>query len=184
MALLHFEIEAGGLQNIILDLGATEKQVKLALGRAAARTAATLRMLAARSLKDELSLRTISLLRQRLKTLKVRVPNGAGMTLWFGLNDMPASWFKGTPRETASGASMRGHEFSGAFVAKSKFKDRRTVFKRTGAARLHIQEQLLPVSDQAKVIVEDKIFVQTETIFWKHFVRDLQARVKYNIGAS
>lgn len=182
MGLLHFDIDADGLEQIILDLGATEKQVKFAMSRALARTATTLRTMAARKLKDELALRTISLLRKRLKSLRLRVSGGNGMTLWFGLNDMPASWFKGTPKKTADGASMRGHDIKGGFVAKSEYKKRRTVFKRIGKGRLPIAEQLLPITDKAQVIVEDEIFVQVETIFWKNFERELRARVKYHIG--
>jgi hypothetical protein len=184
MSLLHFEIDAQGLEGIILDLGATEKQVKFAIHRAVARTATALRTMAARRLKDELQLRTIQLLRQRLKSLRLRVTDGDGMTLWFGLNDMPVSWFKGTPKQDASGARFRGQEFAGAFVAKSRFKGRKTVFKRNGDQRLHITEQLLPITDKAQVVIEDEIFVQTETIFWRIFERELRARVRYRIGEA
>lgn len=180
---LHFDIDLAQLRIIGAELQASEKQVKLALHTALNRTATTLRTMAARGLKNELELRTINLLRKRLKTLKLRM-TGEGVQLWFGLNDMPASWFKGTPKQTASGAQVRGHSFAGAFVAKSKFKGRKTVFKRTGDKRLHIAEQNLPIEDSAVVFIEDKIFDQTEQIFWKYFQRDLNARVKYRIGGS
>ena len=182
--MLHFEVDAAGLDQIIMDLAATELQVKFALHRALVRTAATLRTLAARRMKDELALRVINLLRKRMKSLKLRVSSGDGFTLWFGLNDMPASWFKGTPKQSATGASMRGQDFPGAFVAKSKFNGRKTVFKRNGPGRLHITEQLLLIGDKAQIIIEDEIFVQTEDIFWKHFERDLRARVKYKLGEA
>lgn len=184
MAMLHFDIDAQNLEQIVLDLGATEKQVKLALSRALGRTATTLRTLSGRYLKDELALRTIALLRRRLKSLKLRVSGGDGFTLWFGLNDMPVSWFKGTPKQDASGASHGDAHFDGGFVGRSKFKNRKTVFKREGKARLHITEQLKAIGDKAQVTIEDKIFVQAEEIFWKHFKRDIQARVKYNLGEA
>jgi len=69
-------------------------------------------------------------------------------------------------------------------VAKSKFNGRKTVFKRNGPGRLHITEQLLLIGDKAQIIIEDEIFVQTEDIFWKHFERDLRARVKYKLGEA
>ena len=184
MSLLHFEVDASDLQRLVTDIGATEKQVKFALHRALTRTATTLRKLASRKLKDELALRTINMLRKRLKSLKLRVSSGEGFTLWFGLNDIPVSWFTGTPTQGSTGASFRGREFPGAFVAKSKFKGRKTVFKRDGKARLHIAEQLMPVEDRMQVIIEDQIFVQTEKIFWQHFERDLRARVNYGLGMS
>lgn len=180
---LFFDIDYAQLRKVGEELQASEKQIKFALHVALNRTATTLRTLSARGLKSELELRTIALLRKRLKTMKLRMSSdGSGVTLWYGLNDMPASWFKGTPKKTAGGASMRGQEFAGAFVAKSKFKGRRTVFKRAGKERLHITEQNLQVEDKAAVFIEDKIFDQTEEIFWKHFMRDLRARVTYNIG--
>jgi hypothetical protein len=182
MGLLHFEIDANGIEQLVMDLGATEKQVKFAMHRALARTATTLRTMAARKLKDELALRTINMLRKRLKSLKLRVSGGDGMQLWFGINDMPVSWFKGTPKRGSDGATFRGQQFKGGFVATSKFKKRKTVFKREGKGRLHIIEQQLPISDRAQVVIEDQIFVQTEEIFWKNFQRDLTARVKYSLG--
>lgn len=184
MSLLHFEIDGGEVEQIVLDLGATEKQVKLALHRALMRTATTLRVLGSRYLKNELGLRTIALLRRRMKSLKMKITDGDGFTLWFGLNDMPVSWFKGTPKETTTGAVSGGQEFAGGFVGKSTFKKRKTIFKRQGKARLHISEQLRAISDKGMVTIEDKIFVQAEEIFWKHFKRDLQARVNYKLGES
>lgn len=183
MSGLFFDIDPQQLHLVALELQASEKQVRLAFATACKRTATTLRTMAARGLASQLQLRTIGLLRQRLKSMKLR-GTADGVQLWFGLNDMPASWFKGTPKATASGASMRGQQFAGAFVAKSKFKGRRTVMKRTGKARLHIEEQSLAVQEQATVFVEDRIFDQTETIFWNHFTRDLRARVKYQIGGA
>jgi len=184
MGLLHFEIDATGMDQLVMDLGATEKQVKFALHRALARTATALRTMAARKLKDELALRTINMLRKRLKSLKLRVSGGDGMQLWFGINDMPVSWFKGTPKRGGDGASFRGQEYKGGFVATSKFKNRKTIFKREGKGRLHIIEQQMAISDRAQVVIEDQIFVQTEQIFWKNFQRDLTARVKYKLGEA
>lgn len=179
---LHFDINLKELAAAGKQLEASEKQVRAALSRALQRTATTLRTMSARGLKSELELRTIGLLRKRLKSLKVRATKDGGITLWYGLNDMPASWFKGTPRKTSGGASHRGHEVDGAFVGRSKFKNRKTILKRTGKARLPIAEQNLPVEDKAVVFIEDNIFDQTEEIFWKHFSRDLKARVSYQLG--
>lgn len=180
---LYFDVDTDDLKRVASDLGATDKQVRYAFNYARKRTATTLRTMAARGLKDELQLRTVTLLRKRLKSVKLRSSDD-GLALWFGLNDMPVSWFKGTPKRTAGGATARGHEFAGAFVAKSTFKGRRTVFKRKGKGRLPIEEQNLPVSDQAQVFIEDRIFVQTEQLFWKYFQRDLDARVRFKIGEA
>lgn len=187
---LNFDIDLAQLREAGGELQASEKQIKLALNSAMRRTATTLRTMSARGLKNELQLRTVGLLRKRLKSLRLssgmnRFSSSAateGVTLWYGLNDMPVSWFKGTPKRTSGGASMRGQEIAGGFIARSKFKGRRTIFKREGKSRLPITEQNLPVEDKAIVFIEDEIFAETEAIFWKHFMRDLRARVTYNIG--
>lgn len=181
---LHFDIDVAGLEDLIQGLGATEKQVKFALSRAAARTATTLRTMGARGMKDELQLLLIALVRKRLKSVRLRKTNMEGFSLWFGLNDMPVSWFKGAPKQTATGAQFRDAEFKGGFVAKSTYKNRLTVFKRSGKARLPISEQLFPIAERSRNLIEDEIFGQADTIFMRHFERDLRARVLYGVGAK
>ncbi len=181
--MLNFQPNIDGLQNLVNDLAATERQVKVSLYRSLSRTATSLRVLAARKMHSDLELRTIMMLRKRMKSLSIKVGDGQGFRLWFGLNDIPVSWFKGTPSGGASGATHKGTAFPGAFVAKSKFKGRKTVFKRNkGAARLHISEQLKTIEKKSAAIIENKIFGQTEKIFWQHFERDLRARVAYKLG--
>ena len=182
--MLNFDIEWSELQAVAGELQASEKQFKAALSRACNRTAATLRRMSARGLKDELQLRTLSVLRKRLKSIKLKAKSKTGLVLWYGLNDLPVSSFKGRVRQTKEGADFRGHQFKGAFVAKSGIKGKRTVFKRSGSDRLPIAEQLMPIKDKADVFIEDEIFVQVEELFWNNFRRDLAARVKYNIGGK
>lgn len=181
--MLHFDIDFRQLTAAGQELNATPKQVQLALSRALSRTASALRTMSARGLKNELELRRLGALRKRLKSIRLR-SQVDGVTLWYGLNDMPVSWFKGTPKKTAAGASFRGQNFPGAFVAKSGYARTKTVMKRTGKKRLHIEEQLLPIEDKSAVFIEDQIFDKLESIFWPIFTRDLQARVKYNIGGA
>ncbi|MNK29144.1 hypothetical protein D3C87_475320 [compost metagenome] len=181
--MLHFDIDFRQLTEAGQELNATPKQVQLALSRALSRTASALRTMSGQGLKSELDLRRLGALRKRLKSIKLRSA-ADGVQLWYGLNDMPVSWFKGTPKETADGATFRGQKFPGAFVAKSSYARTKTIMKRKGKARLHIEEQLLPVEDKAAVYIEDNIFDKLESIFWPIFMRDLQARVKYKIGAS
>lgn len=182
--MLNFDIDWDQLQDVAKELQASEKQFRAALSRAANRTAATLRKMSARGLKDELQLRTLAVLRKRLKSIKLKSKGKEGLVLWYGLNDLPVSSFKGRVSKSKEGASFRGHQFKGAFVAKSGIKGKRTVFKRSGSGRLPIAEQLMPIKDQADVFIEDEIFTQVEEIFWNNFRRDLAARVKYNLGGK
>jgi hypothetical protein len=180
--MIHFDIEWSDLKRVSAELGASEKQIKLALSSALKRTASKLRTLSSRGLRNELELKRLNALRKRLKSIRLRKGAMEGVQLWYGLNDMPVSWFKGRPTQTKAGAMFRGHEFPGAFVARSNYTRGMTIFKRVGKSRLHIEEQLFPVQDKADVYIEDKIFVQVESIFWPLFKREIEARVKYNIG--
>lgn len=181
--MLHFDIDFDELRNVANELEASEKQFKAALSRACNRTAASLRKLSGRGLKDELQLRTLGIMRKRLKSIKLR-SKGTGLVLWYGLNDLPVSSFKGRAKQTEDGAEFRGEKFDGAFVARSGVKGKRTVFKRKGAGRLPISEQLMPIKDKADVFIEDEIFTKVEEIFWQHFRRDLAARVKFSLGEA
>lgn len=181
--MINYDIEWSQLLDVAKELQASQKQFKAAVSRACNRTAATLRKLSSKGLKDELQLRTTGMIRKRLKSIKLRA-NLQGMQLWYGLNDMPVSNFKGRPKNTSDGAQFRNTKFPGGFVAKSGVKGKQTVFKRRGKARLPIVEQLMPIKDQADIYIEDEIFVQVEEIFWQHFRRDLAARVKYDLTTS
>lgn len=184
--MLHFDITWSDLYRVAGEIGGTDKQVAFALQRALRRTEATLRKLSSKGLTQVLQLRAAKALRRRLKTIKLRKAGGLSASnsigLWYGLNGLPVSSFKGTPRQNASGAAFRGTQFDGAFVARSKVKGKKTIFKRTTKARLHIEEQQLEVEDKAVVYIEDEIFSQVEDIFWNHFRRDLAARVKFDVG--
>lgn len=179
---LGIEIDIRQLADTSKELGASELQIKLALWRALGRTAKKLRTLSARGLKNQLQLRRVTELRKRLKFLKIKSSKRDGYKLWYGLNDMPVSWFKGTPKETVDGATFQGVNFPGAFVGKSHKKGRKTILKRRGNARLPVIEQLMPVKDKAMVFIEDHIFLDVEEMIYIEFYRDLQARIKYSIG--
>jgi hypothetical protein len=179
--MLHLNIDLAGLQDVGNEIGASEKQIRSALSRALRRTEASLRKLSSQGLTKELALRSTKALRRRLKSLKAGTKGGE-FGLWYGLNDLPVSAFKGRARKTGTGATFNGQQFEGAFVGHSKFAGKNTIFKRKTEKRLSIIEQGMPIEDKAIVFIEDEIFVQTEEIFWKHFRRDLAARVNYQLG--
>lgn len=184
--MLNFEIGWGQLEDVAQEIGATNKQVKFALSRALRRTEATLRRMSAKGLTRVLQLRTMGSMRKRLKSIKLRktgLDGGDSVGLWYGLNSIPVSSFKGRPKKTQGGAEFRGKQYDGDFVAKSKIKGKQTIFKRETAKPLPIAEQLHDIEDKAVVFIEDEVFDQVEEIFWQHFRRDLQARVKFKLGA-
>lgn len=175
--MLTFDVDLSSLQAVAAEVGASEREYRASLGRACARTAATLRKMSAKGLKDELQLRTLGVLRNRLKSIRLR-SKGEGVALWYGLNDLSVSAFKGRPRDTKTGARKNNVEFEGGFVGKTKM-GKATIFKRAGKARLPIREQTMGIKDKADVFIEDEIFTEVERIFWHHFEQDIKRRVKY-----
>lgn len=186
--MLHYDIDWRELLQVGEELEATDKQVIFAMSRALRRTEATLRRMSSKGLMQILQLRAAGTLRKRLKTIRMRMSSVTareqGMGLWYGLNDLPVSSFKGRPQKTSGGAAFRGQQYAGAFVARSKVKGKQTIFKRKSGERLPIVEQAHAIEDKAKVFIEDEVFGEVLTIFWQHFKRDLQARVKFRIGES
>lgn len=184
--MLHFDLDWRELLAVGEELQATDKQVMFALSRAMRRTESTLRRLSSKGLTKVLQLRSASILRKRLKSIRMRMSSSReqGMGLWYGLNDLPVSSFKGRPKETDGGAAFRDTEYAGAFVARSKAKGKQTIFKRARGARLPIAEQLHTIEDKAVAFIEDEVFEQVLDIFWQHFRRDLAARVKFRLGGS
>lgn len=186
--MLHFDIDWRELLHVGDELEASEKQVTFALSRAMRRTEATLRRMSSKGLVKVLELRAANILRKRLKSVRLRMSSAVardqGMALWYGLNDLPVSSFKGRPTETQGGASFRGENYEGAFVGRSKAKGKKTIFKRVKEARLPIAEQLHAIEDKAIVYIEDEVFGQVLDIFWNHFRRDLAARVKFKLGGA
>ncbi len=185
--MLHFDLEPIGFERLQRELGASDRQVRLAFNRALNRTVSRLRMLSSKGLQSELGLRRAAAMRRRLKSIRVR--GAGGMTearLWYGLNNLPVSEFKGRARRTPQGASFQGGpvrgDFSGAFVAKPGGAGRRSIFRRVKAVRLPISEETLAIKDKADTFVEDQVFDQLEDILWREFRRDLEARTIYSVG--
>lgn len=186
--MLQFDLDWRELLQVSEELQATDKQTMFALSRAMRRTEATLRRMSSKGLTKVLQLRAASVLRKRLKSIRMRMSGPTfreqGMGLWYGLNNLPVSSFKGRPAETKDGASFRGTEYDGGFVGRSKVKGKQTIFKRVKEARLPVAEQLHDIEDKAIVFIEDEVFDQVLDIFWQHFRRDLRARVRFRLGES
>lgn len=175
--MLTFDIDLTALQIAADGIGVSDKVFKAMIARACKRTAATLRKMSGQKLRSELELRTLGSLRRRLKAISIR-GSMPGSGLWYGLNDLPVSAFKGRPRNTKDGAKKGNVEITGGFVGKTK-AGKATIFKRAGAARLPIREQTIDIKTRADDIIERQIFADVERIFWGHFERDLRAREKY-----
>ena len=183
--MLDFDIEADDLERLADELGAMPREVRASYNRALTRTAATLRKLSSKGLQSHLGLARAAAVRRRLKTLRIKRQGGMNeVRLWYGLNDLPVSEFKGRIVDDGSrGAAHLGglgrSSFPQGFTAKSRFSRRRTILERVRASRLPVREAQLPIKERADVFVEDEIFWKLNDIFWRHFRTDLERRVNY-----
>lgn len=184
--MLRLEFDDKQIQDLIDELGLTERQARNAMTRALGRTTKTLRRMSELGIRSKLDVRKLAYLRQRLKSVRIGHSNFAGARLWYGLNDMPVSALRGKIKQAGDGASFTGragsHTFAGGFVRKSRHGSRRTIFMRKGDKRLPLVEARVPVKDEMDAFLEGDVFSQALDIFWKHFERDMLARAKYGVG--
>lgn len=178
--MLGFEINDAALAAIGDEFAATPAQIELSLKRARIRTAATVRRLSSSGLKSELGLRNTKALRKRIKEFRRKRGRGADIKVWYGVNDLPLSAFKGRPREVPEGVRFGDTVIHGAFLAKRG--GRRGVFQRLTDRAFPIAEAGLPVADRMMAFIEDKVFVDINSIFFKHFASEIRARTIYGVG--
>lgn len=189
-ARLSFDLDTGKSEGRIDALAATlevsHQDVQRSFSRAISRTAASLRVLASKGLRGELGLARVSALRRRLKSIKLKkIGEGRySAGIWFGISDMGVGNFEGRVMKTPGGAEFVGKKvrksYPGAFVGRSKYKGRPTIFRRETKARTPLTEETVPVKDQMEIYIEDVIlYEQLERVFFHHFEQDLRARVKF-----
>ncbi|QEP30305.1 phage tail protein [Pukyongiella litopenaei] len=177
--MLGFDIDDGRLEAVAREYAATPKQVELSQGRALKRTAGTLRRLSSKGLKSELGLRNATALRRRIKDYRVG-KGGNALKLWYGANDLPVSAFKGRPQPVTGGVKFGSTMIHGAFFAR--LGGRRLVMQRHGSKRWQIGEATLPVADRMMIYLEDEVFVDIDSIYFKHFLAEVRARTILGVG--
>lgn len=183
--MIGFEIRQEALDSISEELGATKWQARYAMTVAIRRTQSALKKLATKGLLNELHLRSLIFLKKRIKSVRLKKRGTHDeASLWFGLNPLQVSAFKGRIREETKGVSLNDFYFEGAFAQKSRFSQRITVLKRQGKTRLPLREETIDVHKDSFKYLEEQIFSQVEQMFFKFFTRDLKARVKFQIGGK
>lgn len=180
--MLAFDIDDRKMEAIATEFAATPKQIEQAYGRAMKRTAGTLRRLATSGLKSKLGLRNTQALRRRIKEYRLKGSSGKGVKLWFGVNDLPLSAFKGRPQKVADGVRFGDTVIKGAFIARRGGK--RGVYRRLTDKAFPIDEARMPVSDRMMIYLEDQVFVDLDTIFFKNFAAEIRARTIFGVGEN
>lgn len=178
--MLSFDIDGSEMREIAQEFAATERQVGQATNRALRRTAATLRRLSSRGLQSELGLRNATALRRRIKEYRLS-GNAKGVKLWYGANDLPLSAFRGRARRVPGGVKFGEAMLHGAFMASRG--GRRGIYERVGATSYPIREVRRPVADRMMIFLEDEVFVDLDTIFFRHFRSEIRARTILGVGS-
>ncbi|WP_171178653.1 phage tail protein [Ruegeria sp. HKCCD8929] len=177
--MLAFDIDDTRIEEIAREFAATPRQVDMAGNRAAKRTAGTLRKISSKGLQTELGLKNAKAIRRRIR--EYRVGRGRkSLKLWYGANDLPISAFKGRPQRVAGGVKFGDTMVHGAFLAT--ISGRRGVFRRTGPNAYPVIEATLPVADRIMIYLEDEVFVDIDTIYFKHFLAEIRARTILGVG--
>ncbi|UXU73703.1 MULTISPECIES: hypothetical protein [unclassified Paracoccus (in: a-proteobacteria)] len=173
----ELDIDLSEVERLEKELDNTSKEIGAAVSKSLRRTASALRVMSSKRLVPELQLRKAMHLRRRMKEMRARLKRTDShqvIGLWYGLNDLPVSFFKGTPRQMAKGAKLGGHEFPGAFVAKVGKKKPRSIYRRSGRGRFPLIEQTIPIKDRVDPILEDEIFPEATRIFLKNMMHELK----------
>ncbi|ABF64029.1 hypothetical protein TM1040_1296 [Ruegeria sp. TM1040] len=178
-----FDFDQGELRRIAEEFDASEKDLRNAYSRALRRTAQTMKTRSRKGLRTKLQLRTAAELRRRLQGFRFK-RNGAmgSVRMWFGLNDMRVSAFKGRASRTATGASYAGHDFPGGFIGRNA-KGRPTIKQRAGSRAYPIKEARMPIDDEAQTFIEDEVFDEIEEVFFHYFRAEVRARTIYGVGS-
>lgn len=182
--MIALDIDSDQLQRIADEFGASEKDLRLAFSRALSRTSRTLRTMARKYLREGLELRAASVLKARLRLARYRA-KGSGMgaaRLWVGANDLPATAFKGKPRETSRGVRVGGRTFDGAFVGTGRDSGQQMVFKRKGHKRLPIYRETVSVQEEMNDILDRQVFQESQDLIMTNFRAELRARTIYRVG--
>jgi hypothetical protein len=179
--MLRHDIDGSALEALANEYAATPRQMEMAQGRAAKRTAATIRRLASTGLRTELGLRNATALRRRLKEFKVG-RSGKVLKVWIGANDLPISAFKGRLQKVPGGIRLGSTTIHGAFFMRVGGK--RRVYQRIDGQRDRISEVSMPVADRMMVYLEDEVFTDVGSIFMRHLVSEVRARTMLDAARS
>ncbi len=132
-------VDAAELYSVQNTLNATNAQIERASVRSVNKTLSWVKSQGARLLAHEHDL-PLKTLRGRLRLGKASAGSARG-SAWFGTRPIKAV-YAGSPLKSIGGAKVRGHFFPGAFVARMP-TGHLGIFKRSGAARLPIEEQMI-----------------------------------------
>lgn len=177
-----FTLDDRELKRIADEFGASKETLRYAYSRAMRRTAQTMKARARKELRTELQMRSAAEIRKRLFGFKFKRGkyDWGEFRMWFGLNDMRVSAFKGRAKSTSTGATFAGQEFERAFVGRNR-KGKQTIMQRASRKRWPIKEARMPIESKARYRIQD-LLDDFEEVFFKNFYSEVRSRTLYQVG--
>lgn len=176
--MIDINIDARQLERVVVDLAATDAEVRKALSSTLRRMASWVRTRSTKGLSSELAIQQ-KVVRRRIKSTRLqRTGDGASIKVWYGLN--PISLIYLQARQTGGGVKASGGRFvDSGFIAKGKSGGAQ-VFKRKGKGRLPIEKQKAEIESKAGGYLEGQVFNATdfEAQFFKTFEHELKWRTQ------
>lgn len=172
--MITVDIDAAELASVQRTLNATNAQIDRASVRSVNKTLAWVRSQGGRLLAREHDV-PLKTLRGRLRVGKASAGTPRG-SAWFGTRPIKAV-YAGRPLESLGGTKVRGHFFPGSFVARMP-SGHFGVFKRRGAARLPIDEQMIRLHQAEAVLqgIADRAPERLRTIYAQELNYELNVR--------
>jgi hypothetical protein len=173
--IIDFSVRQDQLNQVVLDLAATEKEVAQAMASTVNKISRWLKSESVKGLAPHLQI-PISVLRRRLKNFRIKkIGDRLEVKVWYGLN--PISFIRLKPKRTSSGIVASGRSIDGGFVGTGKSGNLQ-VFKRTGRGRLPIESQYLDINDKAIQFIDSHLFNSSrfEALFFETFEKELAWR--------
>lgn len=187
MSSIDLDFDEQQLRRVVMDLAATEDQVKKALSSTVSKMARWMRTQSVRGLSKKLQVQQ-KLIRSRLRNFNMRSTSDGDFSIkiWYGLN--PIDFMYLNPRKTSKGVKAKKREIEGGFIAPVRGGNK--VFKRVGQKRRMtrgnyigqirqpIEKQYAPIADEAQIYIEDEVIGtdEFEKEFFKIFERELRWR--------
>ena len=156
-------------------LNLSEKQMTALHKRAAKRTAQNVRVIASKGNLGIGEFRRKKVPRARVKPLN----RGDKIGIWFGLNDVSASEFKGTPKKVEGGVTLRGKFYKGYFLARFKHDPNPKSVKRVlilPPGKRSWEEVRVPIEKAARAFINNEIQPKVEGLFNKNFEQAVEGQ--------
>ncbi len=175
--MIDFQIDAAQVNQMALNLAATEDQARKALRTTLNKMAAWVRTRSIQGLSKTLQMQQ-KIIRRRLKAVKFRdTPDGGAAKVWYGENAVGLIYL-GAKQNSSGVTASGGRNVKSAFIPKGS--SAKQVFKRIGSARLPIAKQEAAIKKPTDKYLETGVVGSAafETQFWKTFEHELKWRTR------